>query len=1135
MPKLETAADQQYLHQLPKVSFRIVNEQVGPKSIPSEQIRHYGCVSPSDLTWREYLLMIDTDGSDFERPEHYIRYIEPIEAELAVQVEYDMDEQDKEWLDAVNAERTKDQSGPISYEVFEIIMDKLEKEWFNLIKRIPQPASHLPVEDSRCAVCDDGEGENSNAIVFCDGCNLAVHQDCYGVPYIPEGQWLCRKCTVSPENPVSCLFCPNEGGAFKQTTTGHWAHLLCAIWIPELIVGNPIYMEPVDGVETIPKNRWKLTCSLCREKVGACIQCADRSCFVAFHVTCARQHGLLMSNRTHNTDELLKAYCQKHLPVSFTYDARGSDNEDDLGSEYTEDDDEDEVEVTRPSRPRKKSAPPHCRATGPVTTKSARAHTKSYRPGPPIVPRMVVNKIEEYVAKISIRKRRPFLERVCRYWSLKREARRGAPLLKRLHLEPWTASSASRQQSEADKARKLKFLQKLRMDLDTVRTLCESVRKREKEKLRQTQVIKEIIDSFIFPLYGKLRITLDKISAMDKGELFLRPVNINEVPDYATVVKEPMCWLEIDDRLEKNTYLNIAEFKRDICLVLDNAMLYNNPDTPFHKTAKRIKNNAQPLLDELDHLTSHSANISQQSSNEPQSFPTVGDLEPSEMLLRCLLEPSKDDAGPDILGSIFGFALEKPKLPTPQLPSKTKIPKKVLTAAERKAKWEERDAKHKEMKERLGRSTRAAEAAEKALYEQVGYVPSSDHVDPESLTTLNRRRSGRVKLVETTEDQQSVPSVEGQSGDMVVRRQKGKQGKGKKKEVESGEVDKEDDKDVEGGDGDVEDVKPQHKIQRGVAGIETFAIMSDKERRKRERELELVTDQVDSQDLFKRFNIGWVLPEGSKRRRSERVEIDVKTPSTGKSVKPVSRSDLKETPISISRLNSGSLSPLPQSPDVRQRQAEPVSTSKKRKAPENVSASRTRKKSKFEPDVKTDSTPRTNKRKPVEEEEGEEEVDIDEEGEEVNTDEDEENEEEGSVQDTTTESMSKSRSGKKKGDEMDDEKYPNRTLVWAKTFSYPYFPAEILNPSMNVNEIPRSVMNKKPSNRKTWLVRFYDPSNSFAWIGEDRLDLLGESDEIDEMYNAGKERKGGKSFKTNHIRQGVRKAYKIALSQREVE
>lgn len=174
----------------------------------------------------------------------------------------------------------------------------------------------MPDGDSKCAICDDGEGENSNAIVFCDGCNLAVHQDCYGVPYIPEGQWLCRKCTVSPENPVSCLFCPNEGGAFKQTTTGHWAHLLCAIWIPELGVGNAIYMEPVEGVDMVPKSRWKLHCSLCKERVGACIQCENKSCFTAFHVTCARQAGLLMSMKLMGADGQLKAYCEKHLPVS---------------------------------------------------------------------------------------------------------------------------------------------------------------------------------------------------------------------------------------------------------------------------------------------------------------------------------------------------------------------------------------------------------------------------------------------------------------------------------------------------------------------------------------------------------------------------------------------------------------------------------------------------------------------------------------------------------------------------------------------------------------------------------------------------------------------------------------------------
>jgi len=116
------------------------------------------------------------DFSEFKRPEHYIRYIEPLESELAEQVEYDMDEQDQEWLDTVNAERKKDGHGAVSYELFEIIMDRLEKEWFDLTKNIPKPDLALPSEDSTCAICDDSEGENTNAIVFCDGCNLAVHQ-----------------------------------------------------------------------------------------------------------------------------------------------------------------------------------------------------------------------------------------------------------------------------------------------------------------------------------------------------------------------------------------------------------------------------------------------------------------------------------------------------------------------------------------------------------------------------------------------------------------------------------------------------------------------------------------------------------------------------------------------------------------------------------------------------------------------------------------------------------------------------------------------------------------------------------------------------------------------------------------------
>lgn len=137
-------------------------------------------------------------------------------------VEYDMDEQDDKWLTKHNSHRMLLEMAPVTREVFEITMTKIEKEWVALEKKIPKVIvkphgggyaggrrrrggddgddddDAEGGEDSKCAICDDGECENSNAIVFCDGCNLAVHQECYGVPYIPEGQWLCRKCLTIP-------------------------------------------------------------------------------------------------------------------------------------------------------------------------------------------------------------------------------------------------------------------------------------------------------------------------------------------------------------------------------------------------------------------------------------------------------------------------------------------------------------------------------------------------------------------------------------------------------------------------------------------------------------------------------------------------------------------------------------------------------------------------------------------------------------------------------------------------------------------------------------------------------------------------------------------------------------------------
>ncbi|KAK6511108.1 nuA3 HAT complex component nto1 [Arthrobotrys musiformis] len=104
-------------------------------------------------------------------------------------VEYDMDEQDDKWLAQFNVLRRSQDVPTITREIFEITITKIEREWYALEKMIPKQSAHAAhvkrgnddddedtSEDSRCQICDDGECENSNAIVFCDGCNIAVHQ-----------------------------------------------------------------------------------------------------------------------------------------------------------------------------------------------------------------------------------------------------------------------------------------------------------------------------------------------------------------------------------------------------------------------------------------------------------------------------------------------------------------------------------------------------------------------------------------------------------------------------------------------------------------------------------------------------------------------------------------------------------------------------------------------------------------------------------------------------------------------------------------------------------------------------------------------------------------------------------------------
>lgn len=228
---------------------------------------------------------------------------------------YDLDDVDVAWLELVNEELQEMGMTDIEEYTMERVMETFEQECYDNLKHAIESEEGLGIEydeDVVCDVCQSPEGEDGNEMVFCDKCNICVHQACYGILKVPEGSWLCRTCALGVQ--PKCLLCPKKGGAMKPTRSGtKWVHVSCALWIPEVSIGSPEKMEPITKVSHIPSSRWALTCSLCSEKTGACIQCSAKNCRTAFHVTCAFAKGLEMKTILTENDEVkFKSYCSSH-------------------------------------------------------------------------------------------------------------------------------------------------------------------------------------------------------------------------------------------------------------------------------------------------------------------------------------------------------------------------------------------------------------------------------------------------------------------------------------------------------------------------------------------------------------------------------------------------------------------------------------------------------------------------------------------------------------------------------------------------------------------------------------------------------------------------------------------------------
>ncbi|KAL6751515.1 PHD-zinc-finger like domain-containing protein [Haematococcus lacustris] len=197
---------------------------------------------------------------------------------------------------------------------------------------VPVRSGRQGEEEALCAVCGDGNSEEPNQILFCERCDLAVHQQCYGLKdkSIRPPRWqmaslgLTHADLEGGSNAAQCVLCPVRCGAFKRTTDGRdWAHLVCALWQPETSVIPGNICEAVAKVNRIPADRWHQACGVCSRRQGAVMRCAASHCKATFHPLCARRSvarphwlrpGSGRSSRGQDQDVVVTALCRPPSP-----------------------------------------------------------------------------------------------------------------------------------------------------------------------------------------------------------------------------------------------------------------------------------------------------------------------------------------------------------------------------------------------------------------------------------------------------------------------------------------------------------------------------------------------------------------------------------------------------------------------------------------------------------------------------------------------------------------------------------------------------------------------------------------------------------------------------------------------------
>ena len=476
-------------------------------------------------------------------------------------------------------------------------------------------------------------------------------------------------------------------------------------------------------------------------------------------------------------------------------------------------------------------------------------------------------------------------------------------------VQPWTAAGASRQATDLEKEKKLELLLLLRNDLEKVRTLTELVKKREREKLRRSQTVKAIIEQLIFPRSAIFRAATRSIIQLDTRGLFTNAVDKTEVPDYYEIITKPMYWTRILEKIDENTYIYPGEWAEDINLVLDNVLKYNKPEDKHGKAAIKLRSQIEPVLQAMEDAFSA-------AEEEGQGVPQAGGL---RALHREILKKVADEETIRGLRKIWypkpavaqAAATQRgPSLPAAQAGTSAAAPSTAVTATTTTPTVPPTDAGITALSSII---QRIADPSSSALPAGAGHGPSSTTAtkDRASTTASNKSKKRKRAIAQDGEGIDVGPGFRAAK--------KGKQNAGgtgtaanqerhesstaprneRMQEIETAAIPapatsgaKERDipaptiealaetiaslqqPSLEEAAATGNDITPAAAAAAAagtaVDGPPTFAI----DQSINEWGMEVDREQVSHHDSFLLFNSGWVLPEGSTRRRAKSAFAD---------------------------------------------------------------------------------------------------------------------------------------------------------------------------------------------------------------------------------------------------------------------